>query len=170
MMKPELDRIKAFSAKFAPPKIDLREAEINDSYGDESYATIPIDHKKPEDVKLEELNHYGSVWPFMEFTDKLFYLYSVFKAYSEDPEVWFIDSFLYSLDIALTKGQKKLIKEEIEELSFALNYAYNAWPIYHADWAQCPVLQNFLNVIITDKDMDELYLTILKKGNQKLIE
>ena len=66
------------SDKFAPPNVDLRKAQILDDYGDESYAQLIVNHKKPDDVNREEFDYYGWVYPFMEPEDLIFYLYTKF--------------------------------------------------------------------------------------------
>ena len=43
--------IYKLSNKFAPPSVDLRQGEIMDDYGDESYADLPVSHKLPDDVR-----------------------------------------------------------------------------------------------------------------------
>lgn len=72
------------SARYGPPKIDLRRAEILDSYGDESGAAWAINHDVPADVTREDFEHYGGwVWPFMKLESLLFYLYPVASLYAE---------------------------------------------------------------------------------------
>ena len=46
------DDIYKLSTKFSPPEIDLRKARILDDYGDESYAKLIVNHKKPDDFVL----------------------------------------------------------------------------------------------------------------------
>ena len=86
------------SMKFAPPKVDLRKARILDDYGDESCAKLLINHKKPDDVKREEFDYYGWVYPFLEPNDLLFYLFAIVIEFKKDNEIDCIDSFMYSMD------------------------------------------------------------------------
>jgi len=91
------------SLKFSPPEIDLRQAQILDDYGDDSCAKLIIKHEKPDDVKREELDYYAWVYPFVKTEDLLFYLYANVIEYEKDLEVEFIDSFMYSVDMKISK-------------------------------------------------------------------
>lgn len=54
------------SIKFAPPKIDLRKAQIPDNNGDDSYAQLLVNHKKPDDARRQEFDYYEWIYSFME--------------------------------------------------------------------------------------------------------
>ncbi len=107
------------SMKFAPPKIDLRKAQILDDYGDDSYATLIVNHNKPSDVKREEFEYYGWVYPFVEPEDLLFYIYAILIEYKKNRELDCIDSFMYSMDTNLYKLLKILSNEDIKALKNA---------------------------------------------------
>jgi hypothetical protein len=51
--------------KYAQPKVDLRQAQILDDYGDDSYAKMANNHDSPDKVKREEFDYYGWIYPFM---------------------------------------------------------------------------------------------------------
>ena len=135
------------SCKFAPPKVDLRKAQILDDYGDESYAKLIVNHKKPGDVKREEFDYYGWVYPFMEPEDLIFYLYPILIEYEKDREIDCIDSFMYSMDREinnllpkLSDGQKSVLKMAFNEIwKVGSNDDFN-------DWYQCENIQKFIGV------------------------
>ncbi len=86
------------SLDFSPPTMDLRQACILDSHGDESWCAHPIDHRLPNDVSHKDLNAYPDVFAFMGFSDLLFYLYPVALHAGKDSETAYVDFFLCSLD------------------------------------------------------------------------
>ena len=139
--------IYKLSDKFAPPKVNLREAQILDDYGDESYAKIIVNHKKPDDVKREELDYYGWVYPFMEPEDLIFYLYPLLIEYKEDRGIDCIDSFMYSMDREISNLLAKLREEEIEVLKIALKEIWKFGSKDNLnDWYQCENIQKFIGV------------------------
>ena len=143
----EYEDIYNLSGKFAPPKVDLRKAQILDDYGDESYAKLIVSHKKPDDVKREEFDYYGWVYPFMEPEDLIFYLYPMLIEYKKDREIDSIDSFMYSIDREIDNLVPKLSEEEAEVLKFAFKVI---WEIGSNDdlndWYQCENIQKFIGV------------------------
>lgn len=146
-------RVHALSKKFGPPRIDLRKAEILDSYGDESYATRPIHHRVPEDVSREDLDFYGWVYAFMEFEDLLFYLYPVISEYARDNSLDCIDSFMYSLDRCVPEKSSQLKPDDQENFNEGLQWIWSAAPPGDADWVQCPNLQAAIGVSVTWDDL-----------------
>lgn len=68
------------SIKYAPPKINMRDAKILDYYGDDSYCTHIVNHKNPDDVTLKDHLKYGlDCWAFMDGKSLLFYFYTIIK-------------------------------------------------------------------------------------------
>ena len=143
--------VYSLSKKYAPPGIDLRSAEIMDSYGDESNATRPIDHRVPEDVSREDLDFYGWVYAFMEFNDLLFYLYPIALEFERDKKLGCIDAFMYSLD-RFSGESSTLSAEDKAGLADGLRWIWNAAPRGYADWVQCPNLQALIGVSATWDD------------------
>lgn len=146
-------RVYALSEKYGPPRIDLRRAEIIDSYGDDSYASRPIDHKVPEDVSREDLDFYGWVYAFMKFADLLFYLYPIALEYEKDLRIDCIDSFMYSLDQCLPDEMPKLPEDDREALIAGLNWIWTSGDSGYADWVQCPNLQKAIGVTASWHDI-----------------
>ncbi|NES25203.1 MAG: hypothetical protein F6K41_41465 [Symploca sp. SIO3E6] len=136
------------SSKFSPPKIDLRMAEILDSYGDESHAKLPINHNRPEDVTREEFDYYGWIYPFMEVEDILFYFYPILIEYEKDKKFDCIDSFMYTTDRAISDIQKRLEPHEREALKLGLTRIWEIGGNDYADWHQCPNLQRFIGISV----------------------
>ena len=135
------------SDKFAPPTIDLRKAQILDDYGDESYAKIIVNHKKPDDVKRKEFDYYGWVYPFMEPEDLIFYLYPILIEYEKDREIDCVDSFMYSMDREINKLLPKLSEEEREVLKKAFEEIWKFGSnVDLNDWYQCENIQKFIGV------------------------
>ena len=146
-------RVYALSKKYGPPRIDLRRAEIIDSYGDESYATRPIDHKVPENVSREDLDFYGWVYAFMKFPDLLVYLYPIALEYEKDLRIECIDGFMYSLDRCLPDEMPKLPEDDREALIAGLNWIWTSGDSGYADWVQCPNLQEAIGVTASWHDI-----------------
>jgi hypothetical protein len=139
--------IYKLSNKFSPPKIDLRKAQILDDYGDESYAKLIVHHEKPDDVKREEFDYYGWVYPFMEPEDLIFYLYPMLIEYKKDKVIDCIDSFMYSMDREIGNLAPKLSNEEVEVLKIALKEIWNIGSNDDLnDWYQCENIQKFIGV------------------------
>jgi hypothetical protein len=144
----ENENIYNLSMKFGPPKIDLRKAQILDDYGDESYAELAVNHKKPNDVKREEFDYYGWVYSFMAPEDLLFYLYPIVIEYSKDKEIDCIDSFMYSMDRELPKLQEKLNNDDKLALENAFKVIWDVGGDDYADFAQCKNLQELIGISI----------------------
>ena len=147
------ESVYLLSRKYGPPKIDLRAAEILDSYGDESYATRPINHRVPDDVSREDFDHYQWVFCFMGFDDLLFYLYPIALEYERDKCLNCIDSFMYSLNGFVPEASSKLPSEDQQALLAGLRWIWEAAPIGYADWVQCPNLQAAIGVSVTWNDL-----------------
>jgi hypothetical protein len=136
------------SYKCSPPKIDLRKAEILDSYGDESHAKLPINHNKPEDVMREEFDYYGWVYPFMEVEDLLFYFYAILIEYEKDRNLGCIDPFMYSIDRVIPDIQKSLEHQNLEALKLGFTRIWEIGGNDYADWRQCPNLQKLIGISV----------------------
>ena len=139
--------------KHGPPRIDLRRAEIMDSYGDESRATHEINHRTPEDVSRADLDFYGWVNPFLKFEDLLFYLYPIALEFERTKSLDCIDSFLYSLDRFVPTKSLRLPKEDQQAFLDGLRWIWNSAPLGYADWVQCPNLQRAIGVSVTWDDL-----------------
>lgn len=139
-------RVYRFSESFGPPRIDLRRARILDDYGDDTWATLPINHKIPNDVTRKELDFYAWVYSFMNFDDLLFYLYPVTREYERDPNGDFVYSYLYSLDMALPGNLGSLQEPELEALKSGLTWIWSHWGTDYAPWCQCKHLSAFIGV------------------------
>ena len=130
------------SKKYAPPVINLRQAEIMDSYGDEEYAKIQLNHVNPEDVKLEELLYYNQAWGFMNAKDLLFYAYAV-TTFADSGDKIFVEMYIYTIEQRLSRNDflfmiqddQGVFKEALKEL------------LTHCDvlWL-CPAIDDFLKV------------------------
>ena len=142
------------SKKYGPPRINLRDAELLDSYGDDSWAKRPINHRVPEDVSLEDLKYYGWVYAFMAFEDLLFYLYPVVIAFEQDQTLDCIDSLMYSLDRFIPTSSSKLSKTDQSALCEGLTWLWEVGSPGYADWVQCPNLQKFIGIEVTWDDLD----------------
>jgi hypothetical protein len=134
------------SYKFSPPKIDLRKAEILDSYGDDSHAKLPINHNKPEDVTREELDYYRWIYSFIEVEDLLFYFYAILIEYEKDKKLDCIDSFMYTTDRIILDIQKSLEHQDLEVLKLGFTRIWEIGGNDYADWQQCPNLQRFIGI------------------------
>lgn len=143
----EYERVYELSKRYGPPKVDLREAEILDSYGSEAQAKVAVEHRVPEDVTREQLDYYGGVYAFVEETDLLFYLYPVAKAFADDLNLDCIDSFLYSLEWKIESLMAGLNEEDGEALKEGLLWIWEAGGTDYADWVQCPGLQEVIGLM-----------------------
>ncbi len=146
-------QVYSLSRRHGPPKINLRDAEILDSCGDESYATRPINHQVPEDVSREDLDFYGWVYAFMEFRDLIFYLYPVALEYEKDIRIDCVDPFMYSLDRFISGEMSKLSEEDREALVSGLKWIWHSGELGYADWIQCPNLQKAINISVSWDDI-----------------
>ncbi|MFK8027657.1 MAG: hypothetical protein AB8C40_06305 [Gammaproteobacteria bacterium] len=136
------------SRKYAPPKINLRDAEIMDSFGDESHAKRAIKHLLPTDVSREDFDYYGWVYPFMEFKDLLFYFYPIADEYEKDKELDCVDSFMYSLDRELPIGKLELDHNDVLAIKEGLHWIWESGGEGYADWWQCPNLQQEIGITV----------------------
>ena len=136
------------SLKYSPPKIDLRKAQAFDDYGDESYAKLIVNHKKPEDVKREEFDYYVWVYPFMEPEDLLFYLYAIVIEYGKDKGMECIDSFMYSMDRVINRLQDTLSSEDQKTLKNAFQQIREIGGDDYADFAQCKNIQKIIGISV----------------------
>jgi hypothetical protein len=146
-------RVFNLSSKYGPPRIDLRMAEIMDSYGDESQATHKINHRIPDDVSRADLDFYGWIYPYLNFEDLLFYLYPIALEFERTKSLDCIDSFLYSLDRLISTESPKLPTEDQQALLDGLRWIWNSAPLGYADWVQCPNLQIAIGVSVTWDDL-----------------
>lgn len=142
------EEIYNLSCKFSPPKIDLRKAEILDSYGDESHAKLAINHNNPEDVTREEFEYYGWIYPFMEVKDLLFYFYTILIEYEKDKNLECIDGFMYTIDRRILYIQKSLEHQDLEVLKIGFVRIWEIGGNDYADWHQCPNLQKFIGISV----------------------
>ena len=140
--------IYRLSSQYSPPKVTLRDALILDDYGDESGATLPIDHHSPDDVKREEFDFYGWIYPFVEPEDLLFYLYGMVIQYERDRELECIDSFMYSMDREIRGLQTKLTSAENQILKQALQLIWDIGGEDGADWFHCKQLQTLIGISV----------------------
>ena len=144
----EYEDIYNLSNVFAPPKVNLRQGRILDDYGDETYAKLLVNHSKPDDVTLDEINYYGWVYPFLEAEDLIFYLYSLAIEYKKDKLLDCFDSFMYSMDKNVIALQGKLTKTQNETLKKAFELIWEIGGDEWADWRQCPNLQKLIGITV----------------------
>lgn len=139
-------KVYELSKRYGPPIVDLRQAEILDSYGDESRTKVPVEHRVPEDVTREQFDYYGWIYPFVEPTDLLFYLYPIAREYEADKRLDCMDSFLYSLDRNVKPLLSQLPKEDQDALREGLRWIWDVGGDDWADWEQCPNLQEAIGL------------------------
>jgi hypothetical protein len=123
------------SRRYGPPGVDLRQARIADDYGDEAHATMPICHKKPEDVTRDHLDYYGWIYPFLKPHDLLFYLYPIAREHEARPPLECVDSFLYSLNAVIDSIMGTLTEEEREALRDGMRWMWQSGGSKYADWS-----------------------------------
>ncbi|NJO52950.1 MAG: hypothetical protein HC840_30140 [Leptolyngbyaceae cyanobacterium RM2_2_4] len=141
--------VYSLSRKYGPPEIDLRKAEIMDSYGDETYAARPINHRVTEDVSRDDFDYYQWVFAFMGFKDLLFYLYPIALEYERDKCLNCVDSFMYSLNRFMPEELAQLSAEDQQGVLDGLRWIWDAAPLGYADWVQCPNLQAAIGKSVT---------------------
>ncbi len=154
----DLSKLYEFSKSFGPPKKDLRFARIADDWGDDKYAKMPILHKFPEDVTIEELNYYPPGWAFMDIDSVLFYAFSVFKYHGDPANKEFSsqngnENFFYFLDRHIDILVKK---ESIEVLFDSIKIMWYENPFFF-DLIQCPKLQDVLDIHVTFEDESKYF-------------
>lgn len=124
------------SRKHGPPRIDLRTAEIMDSYGFEGRATRAINHRTPNDVSRDDLDFYGWIYAFLEFEDLLFYLYPIALELDKSKSLYCIDSFMYSLNRFVPEESSKLTKIDQQALIEGLRWMWDAVQLGYTDWEE----------------------------------
>ena len=151
-----LNKLKSYSSLFGPPKVDLREAQIKDCYGDEKYAQVPIHHIDPTDVTFEELDYYGRlVYAFMNFSDVVFYTYSVFVNFEKDYEFEHMDFLLYNYD-RYTESLEQLPSKSFQILKDSCHYLFSLHG-YHADWEGAKTFSKLMGIDISEKNINKWY-------------
>lgn len=141
------------SRKHGPPRIDLRKAEIMDSYGFEGRATRAINHRTPNDVSRDDLDFYGWIYAFLGFEDLLFYLYPIALELDKSKSLDCIDSFMYSLNRFVPAESSKLSSVDQQALIEGLRWMWDAVPLGYTDWVQCPNLQKTIGVSVSWDDL-----------------
>ena len=141
------------SRKNGPPRIDLRKAEIMDSYGFEGRATRPINHRTPNDVSRDDLDFYGWIYAFLGFEDLLFYLYPIALELERNNTLECIDSFMYSLNRFVPEALSKLNVDDQKALLEGLRWIWDSAPLGYVDWVQCPNLQKAIGVSVSWDDL-----------------
>lgn len=141
------------SRKHGPPRIDLRKAEIMDSYGFEDRATRAINHRTPNDVSRDDLDFYGWIYAFLGFEDLLFYLYPIALELDKSKSLDCIDSFMYSLNRFVPAESSKLSSVEQQALIEGLRWIWDAVPLGYTDWVQCPNLQKAIGISVSWDDL-----------------
>jgi len=136
------------SKRFSAPKVDLRKAQIMDDYGDDAYAKMLLNHSSPENVKREEFDYYGWVYPFVEPEDLLFYLYAMVVEYEKNEDLDSIDSFMYSMDREINRLQEMLTDDENKVVKKALNLIWDVGGDDGTDWYQCKNLQKLISILL----------------------
>lgn len=117
-------RVYELSTRHGPPKTDLRIGDIMDDWGDDARATRPINHQVPEDVSREDLDFYQHGFPYMSFTDMLFYLYPVALENEKETGEYWVDSLLGCIDYRLPDEWGKLSEEDQSALKEGLQWIF----------------------------------------------
>ncbi len=142
----------ALSKAFAPPRVNLRQGEIADAYGDESYCTRLIRHVLPQDPTEEDFRFYSNCYPYMERTDLLYYFYSVCRSIST-PE---LDGYFYTLSRNLPELIEVINEEQRLHLFCGLLALWTEDWAQTLDWMGCPELLKFLGVQVEQQISVEL--------------
>lgn len=145
----QYDDIYKLSKSFGPPKNTLGERHILVDYGREASANRRLDHNYPEDVKLEEIEHYGWVYPFLEPPDLIFYLYPLLVEFQKKMSLHCFDSYMYSMDRELEGLLEGLSGAQIATLKSAFELVWDLGGSDWADWFGCPNLQKFVGVTVS---------------------
>jgi hypothetical protein len=116
--------VYVLSSKYGPPKVDLRDANILDDYGDESYSEYAVCHYDPLDVTRKDLDAYPHVYPFMGIKDLMFYLYPNALEFEKDQRLNSIDSFLYTVNSYFPKQSSDMAESDIDALKEGLLWIY----------------------------------------------
>lgn len=144
----EYQEIYDLSKSFGPPEINLRDAQIIDDYGDDSFARLQIEHKNPEDVSLDEINYYGGVYAFLKPKDLIFYLYPLLVEFKKDMSLDSFDSYMYSMDREIDNLLGCLTNEQVTVLKLAFQVIWKLGGDDWADWSGCPNLCRFIEVTV----------------------
>ena len=135
------------SKKNGPPRIDLRRAEIMDSYGFEGRATRAINHRTPKDVSRDDMDFYGWIYAFLGFEDLLFYLYPIALELDKSKSLDCIDSFMYSLNRFVPEESSKLTKIDQQALIEGLRWMWDAVQLGYTDWEEYPNLRIAIGIM-----------------------
>ena len=131
------EKVYYLSKKFGPPNWDLQSAEIEDEWGDDTFAQRETNHNNPEDVTKEDFVYYTQIYIHMDLESLLFYLYPIAVEYEKDSNLWDrVDSFMYALNYRLPQKKDEFKKEDIEALKEGINWIYNAHNLHTEDWLQ----------------------------------
>lgn len=146
-MNPAIIRL---SKRFAPPRINLLQARLDDDYGRTECIEVEVTHQHPEEVTVQELDYYGDVWPFLCPESSLFYLYAVLSAFRDfragsrpipDPVPHLnFDSYFSDLALYWPLTRKLLSTDEIADLRQALCELFEAAP-NATDWEELAPLE-----------------------------
>lgn len=148
LLSMEYQDIYRLSLEFGPPKIDLSQAEVIDGHGEGRLSELKVDHQKPNDVKRNELNYYGWVYPFIKATDLIFYLYPLLVEFKNDKNMDCIDSFMYSLNREIGGLSKSLSSDELNLIKKALQIIWGLGGKDYVDWGSCRNLQKLIGITI----------------------
>ena len=144
----EYQEIYNLSKSFGPPKTDLRQGQILDDYGDESFAKLKVNHQTPCDVKRKEIDYYGWVYPFLEPTDLIFYLYPLLVEFKKDQEIDCFDSYVYSMDRNIIGLLKLLTTEQKKVIKMSFKLIWDLSDEKSVDWFSCPNLQKLVGLAL----------------------
>src|SRR5688572_15595751 len=92
-----IDQLYLISKRFAPPACDLRCGRICDDHGSTSSAQLSIAHRDPNDVQPEHLEYYHDVFHFLSPPDIIFYIFPVFRFYSDIDADIVLSNFISAL-------------------------------------------------------------------------
>ena len=138
--------VYALSAKFGPPQVDLRQAELLDGYGESEYAQRHVSHGRPWDVSRADLDYYPRVFAFMTETpaDLLFYLWPVAYHFAADPALEASESFLFNFDDRIGDLWPALTEPDRAAAVEGLRWIREADP-YDSEFWGCPHLTALLD-------------------------
>ena len=141
--------VYALAKGFAPPKVDLRQGEVEGSYGNEAYAKRSVQHVNPEDPTREDLEYYCDSYPFLEPTDMIYYFYAWFRELSNDENIGGMpDNFFYSLGWRLPDLIQLLDEAQLLALYCGLVALWEGmeFPLTSIDWTGSENLLKFLGI------------------------
>ncbi len=140
--------VHELSKAFAPPKVNLRDGEIDDDNGDESRHPVPMSHVLPEDPTRDELERYFNGYAYMEPTDLVFYLFAWIQTLAEDEDVdGMPDFYFYNLGWNLPGLLKELDEGQLLALYCGLLALWERmkYPLT-IDWRGSDNLLEFLSI------------------------